>query len=222
MEVKYFINEKNIKSQFGVYVAASEGVLDLPKIKEFTTQDWNEYHGTLVDLSAPRLQNREITLDCWINADSQLAFIQRLTSFYNEFLRSGFKRLRIEIDNVPPLIYDTYLSDNIKITKQWTEGSQQGKFKLKLTEPNPQKRIFKFTATGRHLTCTLRILTQMAVIITWGDNERTEEVIAGNWYHATHTYDHAGEYYISISGMINQLQTAFDSNDNIEQIWRIL
>lgn len=222
MEVRYFINEKNIKSTFGVYVAASEGVLDLPKIKDFTKQDWYEYHGTIVDLAPPKLQNREITLDCWITAANQLAFVQKINALYQEFLKSGYKRLRVEIgDDVPPLIFDTYLADSIKITKKWSPGSQQGKFKIKLSEPNPQKRIFKFIASGRKLTCTLQIKTDMAATITWGDNTRTDEVIAGSWYHVSHIYSRAGEYYISISGMITNLDTSYN-HENTQLIWQML
>lgn len=221
MEVRYFINEKNIKTEFGVYVSASEGVLDLPKIKDFTKQDWHEYHGTLIDLDPPKLQDREITLDCWINADTQIAFIQQLSAFCQEFLKGGFKRLRIEIDNIAPLIYDTYLSDSIKITKQWTPGTQQGKFKLKLTEPNPQKKILKFTAIEGALTCAFSISTPKAVIITWGDNERTEEV-ASDDYTAVHTYSAPGTYYISLAGVISEISNLTIDTTNTEVIWQTL
>lgn len=222
MEVRYYINEKNIKTDFGVYVEASEGVLDLPKIKDFTKQDWHEYHGTLVDLDPPKLQDREITLTCWINAENQLQFIQKLNLFYAEFLKGGFKRLRIEIgDDVPPLIYDTYLNDSIKITKTWTPGTQQGKFKLKLSEPNPQKKILKFTATAAEPTCAFTIATPMAVIITWGDNERTEEIYSDS-FTAEHTYTTPGTYYISISGVISEILSLDINDENTEVIWEIL
>lgn len=221
MEIQYYINEKNIKTEFGVYVSASEGVLDLPKIKEFTKQDWHEYHGTLIDLDPPKLQDREITLDCWINAVSQIAFIQQLNAFYQEFLKGGFKRLRIEIDNIAPLIFDTYISDSIKISKQWTPGTQQGKFKLKLTEPNPQKKILKFTAVEEALTCSFVIATPMAVIITWGDNERIEEIASDN-YTAVHTYSQPGTYYISIAGVISEITDLNIDTTNTEVIWEIL
>ena len=221
MEVRYFINEKNIKSDFGVYVAASEGVLDLPKIKATTVQDWHEYHGTLVDLEPPKLQEREITLDCWITAPSQIDFIEKLNLFYAEFLKGGFKRLRIEIgDDVPPLIYDTYLKDSIKITKQWGDGSQQGKFKIKLAEPNPQKKILKFTAAAGALTCSLHIQTPMSVIITWGDNTRTEEIFSDG-FDAVHTFAEPGIYYISIGGVISEI-TDLEIDEQTEIIWQIL
>ena len=228
MEVRYFINERDIKTTFGVYVAASEGVLDLPKIKDFTKQDWHEYHGTLVDLDPPKLQDREITLDCWIAAENQLDFVQKLNLFYAEFLKGGFKRLRIEItdDNlVTPiiLIYDTYLKDSVKITKTWHPGSQQGKFKIKLAEPNPQKKILKFTATALAPTCSFEITTPMAVIITWGDNTLTEEVHTdSNGFECIHTYTAPGTYYISIAGMINEITALTIDTTTTSVLWEIL
>lgn len=221
MEVRYFINEKNIKNDFGVFVSASSGILDLPKIKEQVKQDWKEYHGTQIDLEPPKLQEREINLECWINATNQLDFIQKINSFYSEFLKGGYKRLRIEIgDNTPPLIYDTYLKDGIKITKTWTPGTQQGKFSLKLIEPIPQKKILKFTATTNALTCSFNIVTQNSVVITWGDNQRTEEIFS-NGFEVVHTYERPGEYYISIAGVIAEIQS-LTLDENTTEIWSIL
>lgn len=219
MEVKYFINEKNIKSQFGVYVSASSGILDLPAIKEPVKQDWQEYHGVQIDLDAPRLQEREISLDCFINASNQLDFIQKLNAFYAEFLKSGFKRLRIEVDTTI-LIYDTYIKDTIKITKQWSEGSQQGKFNLKLMEPMPQKKILKFIATANALTCAINISTPTSVIITWGDNLRSDEIFSGG-FDAVHTYNTPGTYYISIQGNINEIED-LTLDEQTTVLWELL
>lgn len=219
MEVKYFINEKNIKSQFGVYVSASSGILDLPAIKEPVKQDWQEYHGVQIDLDAPRLQEREISLDCFINASNQLDFIQKLNAFYAEFLKSGFKRLRIEVDTTI-LIYDTYIKDTIKITKQWSEGSQQGKFNLKLMEPMPQKKILKFIATANALTCSINISTPTSVIITWGDNLRSDEIFSGG-FDAVHTYNVPGTYYISIQGNINEIED-LTLDEQTTVLWELL
>lgn len=219
MEVKYFINEKNIKSQFGVYVSASSGILDLPAIKEPVKQDWQEYHGVQIDLDAPRLQEREISLDCFINASNQLDFIQKLNAFYAEFLKSGFKRLRIEVDTTI-LIYDTYIKDTIKITKQWSEGSQQGKFTLRLMEPMPQKKILKFVATANALTCVINIATPSSVIITWGDNLRSDEIFSGG-FDAVHTYNAPGTYYISIQGNINEIE-GLTLDEQTTVLWELL
>lgn len=219
MEIKYFINEKNIKSQFGVYVSASSGILDLPAIKEPVKQDWQEYHGVQIDLDAPRLQEREISLDCFINASNQLDFIQKLNAFYAEFLKSGFKRLRIEVGTTI-LIYDTYIKDTIKITKQWSEGSQQGKFTLRLMEPMPQKKILKFVATANALTCAIDISTPSSVIITWGDNMKSDEIFSGG-FEAVHTYNEAGTYYISIQGNINEIES-LTLDEQTTVLWELL
>lgn len=221
MEVKYFINEKNIKEEFGVYVSESSGIMDLPKIKEPTQQKWTEYHGTIVDLDAPRLEDREITLDCFISAPNQFEFMRRLSAFYAEFIKPGFKRLRIEVgDCNRPLVFDTYIKDGIKVKKQWAEGSQQGKFQIKLIEPNPQKKVLKFTATPENMTASLTITTDLAVLITWGDNEKTDEVFTEE-FEVGHAYAQPGEYYICISGVISEIKN-LTIDQNTEIVWEIL
>jgi hypothetical protein len=225
MEVRYFINEKNLKTNFGVYVASSEGVLDLPKIKDFTRQDWHEYHGIQCDLEPPKLQEREITLDCWMTASDQLGFIQRLNLFYAEFLKSGYKRLRIEIDAdaASPiiLVYDTLIKESVKITKKWTAGTQQGKFKLKLVEPNPQKKVLHFeSGAGNNRTCALTLYTTMEVTIAWGDGTYAD-IAASNGYTAAHSYAEYGDYYISISGVVSEI-TRLTLDSSTEVIWEIL
>ena len=220
MEIRYFINEKNIKSTYGVYVSASSGILDLPSIKEPVKQDWQEYHGVQIDLDAPRLQEREISLDCFINAENQLDFIQKLNAFYAEFLKPGFKRLRIEIDTTI-LIFDTYIKEAIKITKQWSAGTQQGKFTLKLMEPMPQKKVLKFEAEENALTCAFNISTPSSVIITWGDNLKSEEIFT-NGFEAAHTYSEPGTYYISIMGNINKIEELTLEGDKLTILWELL
>lgn len=220
MEVRYYLNEKNIKADFGIYVSASSGVLDMPKLKETNSQNWREYHGTVVDLDAPRMEDREIILDCFVNAESQLSFIQKINAFYSEFLKSGFKRLRVEIDAMQkPLIFDVYLKDGIKVTKQWTEGQQVGKFQIKLIEPNPQKKVLRFTATESNKLCMFDIQTPMAVCITYGDNSRADEVVSENGFKVRHEYAEPGEYYISISGVIPEIKRLIIDVNNTEEIW---
>lgn len=233
MEVKYFLNEKNIKTNFGVYVSASSGILDLPDFKPPLTREWDEEHGSVVDLDTLRLKNREITLECFINAESNFEFITKLNSFYSEFLKAGFKRLRIEVGSeVPPLVYDVYIAEKISITKKWSTGTQQGNFTIRLIDPNPRKMIFKFVATSsvKKIEITLRPPSGWSIsniLSTFGDgeiknyNETNFEYNEDNDIIITHNYKAAGDYYIILSGVIDNFEPSFDLT-NTELLWQAL
>ena len=62
-QLEYFLNGVNFK-EFDLHVESSTGVLDLPKLKTPASVDWADYHGKVIDLTAKRYQEREITLNC--------------------------------------------------------------------------------------------------------------------------------------------------------------
>ena len=105
------------------------------------------YHGTTVDLARKYYEPREITLSCFIRANSKEDFTTKLTTFEHIFDKPGTNRLVIEANPERPLIYEVFCKDEISVTKKWREGPMAGSFKLKLTEHEPVKRIFRFRAT---------------------------------------------------------------------------
>ena len=57
MKIKYYINNVDIAT-FGVYVSASEGILNRPSRKEVKSQSYNDEHGVVVDLSQNYIDKR--------------------------------------------------------------------------------------------------------------------------------------------------------------------
>lgn len=191
MRIKYTIDGHDF-ADYSVGVSASSGLLGRPKPKSGTTVDWPDENGTCPDLEARRLQAREITLSCWITADSMDAFNAAVQTFLALFDGDGTKQLVVTAGTVP-LVYQVYLSDEVQITKQWAaEGKQGGKFSLRLTEPEPLKMIVQGCSA-------VSGTSTQPVTIYWDDG--TEQVVSGT-FSAEHE---AGTGYTVIAGIAEDL-----------------
>jgi hypothetical protein len=215
---------------FGVFVSSSKGILDALKLKEPLKLGWDGYHGEAVDLSRPRMQARDITLECFIKTEGgKMAFVKILNDFLNLFYAphkkqygnttqlapAGLHRLTIDIHPVKPLIYEVYLQDGVEIEKEWNERRMVGTFTLKLREPEPVKRILKHYCTSDSTkTIAINISTQKMVNIYWGDGTTTQDVSGTRTI--THDYVENGEYYAVVTGVIEDI-TEFSTNAII--IW---
>ena len=206
MNIKYYINNVDIAT-LGVYVSASEGILNRPSRKEIKSQSYNDEHGVVVDLSQNYIDKREITLTCFIKADDKATFINNVQSFENLFSGTGLQRLRIEVDGCKPLVYDVYLDTAITIKKTWNENDMVGTFSVKLIEPNPVKKVYKYIrSSAASATATVTISTTKCVDITWGDGSATFDVV-GSSQSITHDYTSNGTYYIVVAGDIDNISS---------------
>lgn len=211
--LEYYLNGVNFKD-WGVYVSESNGVLDRPKLKTLPKVDWDDYHGEVVDLRSKRVGAREITLNCFIQATGKVDFVTKLNSFMDEFGHEGTQRLTIEIDPAKPLIYEVYNESGISVSKRWQDDLMVGTFTLKLQEPEPVKRIVKFSQTEATITLT----SAKTVSIFWGDGTKTDDVY-GTDISVSHTYPATGDYFAVIAGVIENI-TDFSTNGTI--VWNKL
>lgn len=195
--------------RWGVYVEASRGVLDLPKPKAPLSKDWADEHGTFIDLKgAPRYEDRQIELDCFLKADSPEAFVERCVAFTEALDKGGLRRLSIHPfadESHPPLLYDVYLSEGIQYDKRWRGGVMYGRFTLRLTEPMPIKRVYSVQATkGGRIAFTLT--SPSPISFSWGDGSHSHDVI-GKALKVEHTYREAGRMFILLSGNLDQIES---------------
>jgi hypothetical protein len=169
---------------------------------------WPDHHGEVVDLAAPRYETREITLDCFIKAASSTAFILAVQAFLAAFQKSGLQRLMIEVDDGvvtrKPLVYEVYLHDDFDVKKKWNASLMIGTFSMKLREPEPVKRVYKFVAATGAMTVSFAITTAEPVNIYYGDGSHAFDVVTGSGT-VSHTYSTAGTYYIIITGVIEDI-----------------
>jgi hypothetical protein len=196
---------------YGVFVSDSDGIINRPKLKSPASVSWDNYHGEAVDLQNKFYEPREIVLSCFIRADSKTEFINRASVFEQLFDRRGTNRLVVEANPEKPLIYEVYCKDEIAISKKWSDTALVGTFKLKLIEPEPVKRVLRFVRISEATkTCTITLTSVKYLNIYWGDG-KVDWDVAGNNVMATHDYAQNGDYFVVITGCVDEI-TAFSTN----------
>lgn len=206
----YLLDGVDFKT-YGVYVSGSDGIMNRPKMKAPASLNWDNYHGESVDLSHKFYESREITLSCFIKAESKMDFIKKIAAFEQQFDKTGTNRLTIDVHPVKPLIYEVYCKDAIEISKEWSDELMVGTFKLKLIEPEPVKRILKHIRVGESTkTCTITLTSTKYVNIYWGDGS-VDYDISGDAVEITHDYSTNGDYFPVITGCIDEI-SSFDTN----------
>ncbi len=196
---------------YGVYVSGSDGILNRPKLKAPASLSWDNYHGESVDLMHKFFESREITLSCFVKAESKMDFIKRVSDFEALFDTQGTNRLVIDVHPVKPLIYEVYCKDAIEIQKTWDDDLMVGTFKLKLIEPEPVKRVLKHIRISEATkTCTITLTTSKLVNIYWGDGQVDYDVY-GDKKTITHVYTNNGDFFPVITGCIDEI-TDFQTN----------
>ncbi|MCF0202690.1 MAG: LamG domain-containing protein [Bacteroidaceae bacterium] len=211
-KMMYYLNGKGFIKEWSIYVQQSDGVLQRPKQKTRFSQDWPDMHGEVVDLKWKRLQSREISLKCFLPAQSKFSFIQKWQSFLSEFDTDGTARLMIDIHPTKPLVYEVYLEDTQDVSKTWNDDLMVGTFTLKVKEPDPVKRVVRFRGEGEKY---IKLKSDKIVTVAWGDQTFTHNVWGdhtGDDTKVAHTYaDADAVYYAIVSGVIEDI-TDFDTN----------
>jgi hypothetical protein len=208
--IVYLLDGIDFKT-YGVYVSGSDGVVGRPKLKKTDSFSWDNYHGESVDLAHKFYEPREITLDCFIVAENRNDFIGELSAFEQQFDKAGTNRLYIEAVLKKPLIYEVYCKDGISVSKKWSGDTQTGTFKLKLTEPEPVKRILRHTADPSNIySCNITLTSEKLINIYWGDGTADYDV-SGENIRRSHQYADEGVYYPVVTGCIDEI-SAFATN----------
>ena len=206
----YLLDGVDFKT-WGVYVSGSEGILSRPKLKSPASLTWDNYHGESVDLAHKFYESRQITLSCFVKADSKFDFIKRVSEFEAQFDKKGTNRLVIDVHPTKPLIYEVYCKDAIEITKEWSDKLMVGTFKLKLVEPEPVKRVLKHIRTSETTKrCQIYLATKKLVNIYWGDGQVDYDIF-GESKIITHDYEQNGDFFPVITGCIEEI-TMFYTN----------
>lgn len=217
--IGYFIDGVNIKETLGVCVAASKGVISKPKLKVPTSVSWDNYHGETVDLYHKFYEAREITLSCFVRAESKGDFIAKTIQFEQLFDKPGTQRLMISVLPNKPLVYEVYCKDAIDITKTWSERQMVGTFDIKLTEPEPVKRVLMHTrADDATKECQITLSSEKYANIYWGDGASDLDVCGTN-ITIRHTYKEKGDFFIIVSGCIDEIT---DFSTNATTVWNKL
>jgi hypothetical protein len=202
--VKYFLDGIDLR-QYGVYVSDSDGLLSKPKMKKPSSLSWPTYNGEVVYLAKKYYEPRMIKLDCFLKADSPNEFIVKLNYFLALFDQSWTRRLSVMADSTEPLLYEVYLEDGTDVKKKWNSTKMVGTFSLVLKEPEPIKRVLKYTRTSdADKTVSITLTSSKLLNIYWGDGSHTFDV-SGTAQTFTHNYSSNGTFYIVITGNIDEI-----------------
>lgn len=234
-QLAYLLDGIDFKT-YGVCVSKGKGFTDGLKMKDPLKVEFNGYHGEAIDLTRPRFEAREITLECFIDkAGGKMAFVQAMMEFLEQFhakhqlpngtpagaelCAAGLHRLTLDIHPTKPLIYEVYLPDATDIDKEWNDKRMIGTFTLILREPEPVKRVLKHMRTSEaNKRISITLTSSKLVNIYWGDGTTTQDVCGTN-VTVTHDYAYNGEYYAVITGVIEDIE-AFSTNAII--VWNKL
>lgn len=213
MNLNYSINGVSFSSM-RVFVAGSDGVLDGLTLKEGTTVDWPDAHGKVIDLSRPRFEAREISLDCWMVADSAQALITQRNTLLAELMKPGTQRLQLNPIAGKPLVYEVYYSGGLTFKKQWADEVLFASFQLKLIEPQPIKWVM--SAQGG-TTVSMRLTAPSPVVFFWGDGTNTEAI--GSNVTISHTYPGSSSttYYVILSGELERM--GYHQITGLTEVW---
>lgn len=231
-QLTYLLDGVDFK-QYGVFVKSSKGLVDGLKMKDPHKVDFDGYHGTAIDLSRPRFEEREIMLECFITTTGgKLEFVRKVKAFLDLFSTrhnapsgstlnadlcpAGLHRLMVDIHPVKALVYEVYLPNATDVDKTWNDASMTGTFTLKLREPEPVKRVLKHIRTNSSdAQAEFTITTTKLVNVYWGDGTTSQDIY-GTAVTVGHNYAENGDYFIIITGVIEDIE-AFTTGDIV--IW---
>ncbi len=217
MEVIYKIDGNNLKTTYGITIRDSDGVLDVPGLKEPVTNDWADRHGVEVDLDTPIRKSRVITLQAFLEATDPQQLIERIAAFDTLIMSSGLKQLIITMTDIDiPLIFMVYCEEGIKFDKKWTPGDTAALFELVLIEPEPVKIYGKVTTAIGTMAVSLVFAGQtedMLINVNWGDSvSETLTIGTGSNDTIQHTYTAEGDFYVLITGVLSGITVVNDES----------
>lgn len=217
-KVSYLIDNVDLKD-WDTYVSSSQGIVDGLKMKDPFKVEWSDEHGEVIDLARPRFDARDITLNCFMKAEGKQAFLVKSQNFLAQFRKPGTRRLMINVHPTKPLVYEVYVKDGISIDKTWNNELMIGTFQLRMREPEPVKKVLKYTRTSAaNKTITITFSSNKMLNFHWGDGTKTLDVY-GQSKTITHEYSGNGEYHVIVSGAIEDI-ASFTTNAII--VWNNL
>lgn len=128
----------DLAATYGVYIQKVKGALDFLKRKGETAHNWLDSHGeeAYTDVDDIHFEPRDITLFCYMKADTKANFLSNLNSFKVVLEGSGLHTLKLPFlsSNL-----NVYFKDGgtLDMLTGWNSSKLVGKFILKLREPEP-------------------------------------------------------------------------------------
>ena len=199
-------------ANYGIVVTSADGLMDLPKPRGRTAQEWTDTHGQMISTGRPLYSAREIKLSCAMPCEGLGDFAQKATAVKELFMGGDLITLTAAIgDTLLPFL--VYVDDEISFTRKWAGGKLIASFSVKLIEPEPLKRVYKAIAASVKLAIT----TPTPVNVYWGDGKTQYDAQSST---IAHQYsDGKTSHIVIITGNINNLTSTLT---NSSLLWNLL
>ena len=136
MEGQAYINNKDIWTNYGAILrrGAYEALLTPAAVKPYITTESRLQHGKrYVASDNAKMQEREITLNIFIEGESEEQYLERYEAFLNAITNGVFELKVPRLKRVFKFVY-------LACAKYGDYGIKKGNFALRLSEPNPKDR----------------------------------------------------------------------------------
>lgn len=167
--IDYTLDGVNIRSTYGVYVSSSTGIIGMPKKKPGVSVSYADENGTYVDMSKALYEDRTIQLKCFIQGTGNANLLAKFNTFTAALNAPGLHYLCVLMDSTPKLLFTIYNSEEIDMSKEWSDGAVVGTFNLKLVDPMPIKRCYTFDPSTIQANTQVTIKGTGRVSVHWGD-----------------------------------------------------
>ena len=164
-------------SNYGIHVESCSGLFVIPKRKTTLSNSDTTTHGKAYDLfSLAKYTEREIVLNCYIAAKTRTEYFQKISALPSLFDGIGYKRLLVKVNDDIAIPYDVIRADGDgdDATPTWDSSRTLAKFKIKLIEPHPVKKVILASGTSGSVTISFR--SSKYVTIGWGDGSYSHDL----------------------------------------------
>lgn len=138
MQKGYLFDGLDLASEYGIYIEKTVGFYDLPKRKGITEYSWDDEDGVqaFTDADDINWDARDVTLQCFIKADSRIDFLTKLSAFKTVLINSGLHTLKLPYGS---MVYNIYFKEKstLRLLTKWDGNELVGKFYIPLREPTP-------------------------------------------------------------------------------------
>lgn len=133
------INDIDISEVYGVYLkkGAYDALLQYPSVKSYLQEDLRDMDGERVMVQNVRKQPRNVSLSCYLVADSKEDFWAKYDGFLKLLTQEGELEFCIVNHNRTYRFYYLDCSGFSKLTTIEGSGKKYCEFVLSLREPNP-------------------------------------------------------------------------------------
>lgn len=136
---QYMLDGLDLWIYFGIAIERGglDDLLKIPKRKESIQHNWLDENGLDIDLTRVYLEAREITLKCFIVADTEVNFWDQYNRFLSLLIKPGTRRFSV---NVFGMDYYVYYKDCViysKLTPFKNTDKLFCKFSLTIIEQVP-------------------------------------------------------------------------------------